>query len=163
MSFSSDAPLVSNQVVNEEFPDTYEEFIKMFEVSYGKLSDAVNSKEGGTYLLNEIATFQKYFNVDDPQNNRNIYRKVINFGALPNATTKSIQHDIQMDPNTIMTRIYGAATNPQLVKFLPLPFASPTLVNNVSLEVDDEKVTIETGIDRSEYTEVTIVLEYSKG
>ena len=83
MSIGSDQPLISNQVPDTEFPDNFEEFSEIFGRDYKRTVDAINTKEGGLYSQNEVATFQKYFNPNDSQSSRNIYRKVINFDGSP--------------------------------------------------------------------------------
>lgn len=152
---SSDAPLVANQVDSPDFPDNFSDFLEQFEREYQKLTDAVNSKEGGLYIPEESATFQKYFNQDDPQSTRNVYRKVIVFGALPNASSKRVQHNITLTSIARITRLYGGATDPSSIKFLPLS-------NNVTLEADETDIIITTTSDLSNYRETTVVFEYTK-
>jgi hypothetical protein len=48
------------------------------------------------------------------------------------------------------------------MQYIPLPYASPTLVNNIQLSVDATNVTITTGIDYSAYTVTYVILEYIK-
>lgn len=163
MSFSSDAPLVANQVSDSDLPDNFEDFHEVFERDYKKLIDAVNSKESGLYLPQELATFQLYFNEDTPNVNRNVYRKLVVFGPLPDASEKRVQHEITFTNVTRLTRMYGAATDPSGIQFIPLPFSSPTLINNVTLEANETDIIITTGADFSNYEETTVVIEYTKG
>ena len=163
MSFSNDQPLVANQFSDFDIPDNFDDFSEIFEREYKRVIDAVNTKEGGLYLLQELATFEQYFTPNDPQQNRNIYRKVIDFGSLPNTSSKSVAHNIAFNSNTRMTRLYGAASDSTGVQFIPLPFASPTLAESVSLSVTGTQVIITTGSDRTNFTSSTIVMEYSKG
>lgn len=163
MSFGSDQPLITNQLSDFDVPDKYEDFQDLFEQEYKKVIDVVNSKEGALYLPQELATYQRYFYPDQPGNTRNVYRKLLVFGALPNATSKRMEHNVSFNNVTRMTRMFGAATNPSSLEYIPLPFASPTLVNNVSLEADQTDVIITTAVDYSNYSDVTIVIEYIKG
>lgn len=163
MSISSDQSLTSNQLSDFEAPDNYEEFSNIFERNYKKVVDVVNTKEGGNYLLEEQATFQKYFDENDVQGSRDTYRKVINFGRLPNAGTQRVQHNIDVNTNFRLTRMYGASSDVTNLNFISLPFSSPTLVENVSLEIDNRDVIIITGSDRTSFIETTVVIEYSKG
>ena len=162
MSFSSDAPLLANQVSDFDLPENYEDFSEIFDREHKKVIDSVNSKEGGLYLPQEVATFQKYFSEESSQATRNTYRKLIMFGALPNATSKRVPHNIAFNNVTRMTRMFGAASNPTTIQFYPLPFSSPTLVENVKLEANATDVIITTGSDYSGFTDVTVVMEYSK-
>ena len=71
-------------------------------------------------------------------------------------------HDIDVDSGYSFTRIYGAATNSNQTSFIPLPFSSPTLNQNIRLEITDTDVKITTGIDYSSYINTYCVLEYMK-
>ena len=163
MGLSSDPTLLTNQVYNYELPESYEEYKDVFDVEYRKLVDSVNSKEGALYLLQELATFQRYYIAGNPIKTINVYRKTFNFGSLPNATSKKLPHGIRMDANTKLTRLYGAATDPASRQFIPLPFASPTLANNVSLEANGTEIIVTTGSSRINFTQTSIVMEYTKG
>lgn len=92
---------------------------------------------------------------------RPVFRTVVNFGALPNAATKSVAHNITVNTAYTFTRIYGCATNPN-TSFIPLPYASPTLNKNIEINADATFVNITTGIDRTAYTVTYVVLEYIK-
>jgi hypothetical protein len=56
---------------------------------------------------------------------RQVYRKVINFGALPNTAIKTAAHGITITAATTFTRIYGTASLPS-TDFVPLPYTSIT-------------------------------------
>jgi hypothetical protein len=163
MSFSSDQPLLSNQLSDFDIPENFDDFSDVFEREHKRVIDTVNTKEGGLYLLQESATFQQYFNEVDPQSNRNVYRKVINFGSLPNATTKRVPHNVALTSTARITRMYGGSTDPSTIQFKPLPFSSPTLINNVTLEADQTDIIITTGADLSAFRFTTVVFEYTKG
>lgn len=163
MSFSSDQPLVSNQASDFDLPDNYEDFSDIFDREYKKIIDIINTKEGAIYLPQESSTFQIYFDDENPMVTKNVYRKLILFGALPDTTTKRVPHNISLTNVARLTRLYGAATSTSALSYLPLPFSSPTLADNISLEADERDIIITTGADYSTYSEVTIVMEYSKG
>lgn len=127
-----------------------------------------NIKDSAMYADSEFVTSGQYF--ANPTYNsgtqtnpalRAIFRKVINFGALPNTGTKSVAHGIGITPSFSFTRIYGCATNPS-TSFIPLPYASPVLANNIELNADATNVNVITGSDRTAYTITYIVLEYIK-
>jgi hypothetical protein len=155
--------LLSNQLSDFDLPQNYSEFSEVFNREHKKVIDVVNTKEGGVYSLQEQSTFQKYYNENDPQSTRNVYRKVFSFGRLPNSGTKRLAHDISVDTNFRLTRLYGASSDLTNLKFISIPFSSSTLNENVSLEIDQEDVIITTGSDRSSFTETSIVMEYTKG
>lgn len=148
-------------------PEFKELLIRMYQF-IGLMANVLNVKDTGVYNnAYETVNGQSWF--PNPANNsstnttaavRQVYRKVINFGALPNAGTKSVAHGITITAKTTFTRIYGTATNPS-TSFIPLPYASVTaVINNIELNVDATNVNVITGIDRTAYTVCYIVLEY---
>ncbi len=87
-------------------------------------------------------------------------RCVINFGALPNTGSKSVAHGITCTASTTFTRIYGAASDTTGFNYIPLPYASPTLANNIELRVDATNVIVTTGSNRTNFNVCYIVIEY---
>jgi hypothetical protein len=138
----------------KEFNYILTDFIKRIVV-------ATNSKDIAQYPLEEIQNGQEFFDPEKPTVPRGAYRKVIDFGALPNATTKDVQHGIKITEATRFTRIYGTANHPS-VSFIPLPFASAVANVPISVEVTSTVVRVTTAIDYSAYTDTFIVLEYLK-
>lgn len=134
-----------------------------------QMSLVLNTKDTGYYPLTEFVCGQLYF--PDPTLTsastttpvwRQVFRKVINFGALPNTATKTVAHGITMTATTTFTRIYGCASIPGTT-FVPLPLCSTTaLANNISLYADATNVIIATGVDRTAYTTCYVVLEWLK-
>lgn len=129
----------------------------------------LNNKESSFFSMEEFLNSQQFFpsislsstSAQSPTY-RQVFRKVINFGALPNTASKSVAHGITITPGYSFTHIYGAATNTARTSFIPLPYASPTLANNIEVEVTNANVVITTGSDRTSYTTSYIVLEYIK-
>ncbi len=124
--------------------------------AYRRLAASSNTKELGTYMPYETATNQQYFVANDTTKTRNTYRKVINFGALPNAATKTVAHGIPFTSQYQMMRIYGAATDPVTLQYIPLPYT------NVSMYATGTNVVVSTTSDWTNFTLCTIVLEYAK-
>jgi len=128
----------------------------------------LNKKESAIYSDREFLTGQVYFPTASDATEtgdsifRPTYRKVIDFGALPNANFKDVAHNITFTDNVIFTRIYGAATNPTYgaVAGIPIPYASPTDADNIELSVGNANVTITTGSNRTAFTQCYVVLEY---
>ena len=85
---------------------------------------------------------------------------VINFGALPNAGTKSVPHNIPINGSYTFTRIYGAASDTTGLNYIPLPYASPTAANNIELNLDATNVNIITGSNRSNFNITYVIVEY---
>lgn len=90
-----------------------------------------------------------------------IYRKVVNTGTLPNTQSKTVAHNIENFKRII--RIYGNAYDPIAGAIYPLPITNSEGVQyQVALRVSTTNITIATGIDRSNFTESYVVLEYTK-
>ena len=87
-----------------------------------------------------------------------IYRKVVDFGALPNATNKLVNHDIANLDRAVS--IYGQAQSSS-GNLHPLPYASPTASQSIELYAGTIGVVIVTGSDRSNLTGY-VVIEYTK-
>lgn len=93
---------------------------------------------------------------------KTIYRKVINFGALPNATKKDVAHNISNLEQ--FTKVEGIATRQDDTKFTqPLPLVYKEIESNYnsSLGVDIQIVSIQTDEDRSMFNGY-VILEYTK-
>ena len=93
---------------------------------------------------------------------KTIYRKVIKFGALPNATKKDVAHNISNLEQ--FTKIEGIATGQDDTKFtqsLPLVYKDIERNYNTPLGVDAQTVSIQTNEDRSMFNGY-VILEYTK-
>jgi len=157
--------IYSTDVTSPEFKEL---LVRLYQ-NLNLMSLQLNIKDSAYYNTQEFVNGQVWFS--DPAYNstsqvtatgRQVYRKVINFGTLPNAGTTNVAHGITCDANTTFTRIYGCATDPAAQSYLPLPYASTTLVNSIELSVGNTNVSITTGIDRTAYTVTYVVLEYLK-
>lgn len=146
-------------------------FLASLRRTLNKISIVLNTKDSAIYYPEEFVCGQIYFpnpsldatTAQEPTP-RQVFRKVINFGTLPDTATKTVTHGITFpSPNTYtFTRIYGAATHATIKSFLPLPYASPTLVNNIQMNITNTSISITTGANRSNYTTTYVVLEYIK-
>lgn len=89
-----------------------------------------------------------------------IYKKTINFGALPNAANKAVAHGISNLNRVIRVEAiadYGTGNT----KF-PIPFSSPTgLGSSVALAIESSTIEIRTGSDRSGAT-AYVTIYYTK-
>ena len=158
MSYSSDQPALESQLpISIELPEEPDNFRNRVNDLYQKIAATVNTKEGGLYVPLEKTTGQQYFDPLNPQKNKNVYRMVVDFGALPNAGAKTVSHGIQgWDENFRLTRAYGAATDPVNLEALPIPN------DGILLEINSTSVIVTTTTDRSAFTATTVVIEYIK-
>ena len=150
--------------------NTFKDFLVLMTQAINNLSYALNLKDSGYYYTKEFVNGQLFFadpalssaTANQPIN-RQAFRMVVNFGALPNTGTTNVAHNIPgIDANFKFTRIYGAATDPAALIALPLPFSSPTLADNILLQVDNTNVVITTGSNRAAFTNTIVVIEYMR-
>lgn len=150
-------------------PNLKDVLIRLYQ-NLNQVCIVLNTKDTGMYVEQEFINGQVYFpnpalnstTALNPQM-RQVFRKVINFGALPNAAAKSVAHNIQQ-PEWIMTRMYATASDLNSEFYIPIPFASTIAVNqNISLECDATDVIITTAVDYSAFDTCFVVLEYMVG
>lgn len=172
-SFGAFAPTTNVWDVGEIYaadidPNIKEIMVRLYQ-NLNLMSILLNLKDTGFYDLSEFVNGQLFFpnqtatvTTFDTSDSlyRQVYRTVIDFGALPNTGTKSVAHGITITPQTSFTRIYATASDQTNLAYIPIPYASPVLVNNVELKVDATNVTIITGSNRSSFNVTYVVLEY---
>lgn len=124
---------------------------------------ALNIKDSGYYTLNEFVNGQLYF--PNPAYNsstasaasfRQVFRLVVNFGALPNTGVKSVPHGLTPNAAWNFTRIYATASDTTGFNYLPIPSAQ------ADLTVDAVNVNITTTANLTNYNICYVVLEYFK-
>jgi hypothetical protein len=131
------------------------------------ITQVINTKDVGIYDQREFVCGQLYFpNTDpiagQPNEYRQVYRKVIDFGALPNAVPKAVAHNITNLTGFSVTRIYGASTDPTHKMYIPLPFISCKL-GTIALWSTSTDIIIDCcGFDGTDYTTTYVVIEYLK-
>ena len=161
------AQLSSVAVTSPEFKNL---IVRLYQ-NVNNIALLLNLKDTGYYVEQEFINGQVFF--PNPALNslmqqaptyRQVYRMVVDFGALPNTATKTVAHNI---PNIAtvdftFTRIYGAASDTTGKTFIPLPYASNTAGASIELSVDATNVIITTGSNRTNYNVCYVVLEYIK-
>lgn len=153
--------------VDVNSPEFKELLVRLYQ-NINLMAIALNTKDSAYYNTQEFVNGQLYF--PNPSYNsstaaqpgfRQVYRKVLNYTtALPNNGSTSIAHGISCTAQTTFTRIYATASDITGFNYIPIPYASPTLANNIELRVDATNVTITTGSNRTNFTKTYIVLEY---
>ena len=100
MSFSNDMPLLVNQLpISVDFPKEQEKFLETLSLLYKRIANAVNTKEGGLFSIQELFNSQQYFVSGVPNTFRNVYRKTfdlvnLNGGNIAGGVTVSFPHNI---------------------------------------------------------------------
>lgn len=148
--------------------DEFKYFLVRLRQSINNAALAINIKDSGYYVETEFVNGQLFFpnpslssTTQQVPTYRQVFRKVINFGQLPNAAIKSVAHGITINSNVTFTRIYGAASDTTGFQYIPLPYAAVT-GDNIELYVDATDVNIATLDNRSNFNQCYIVLEYIK-
>lgn len=160
--------LQSMDVTSPEF----KELLIRLHQNINNIAIAINLRDAGYYDQKEFINGQRYFPnpmIDataSPYINpafRQVFRMVVNFGQLPDTNFKSVNHNIPGISNMFtFTRIYATASDTTGLNYIPIPYASPVLVNNIELSVNATQVTITTGSNRTNFNECYVVLEYIK-
>lgn len=145
--------------VPEKWEDARPFLVEMFK----KISNAVNIREIGWFLDEELLSGKQFVpsgstptGADPNQLYRSILRKVINFGALPNTTTKSVPHGISFTNQFTLIQLYGAATQPSTLA-IPISDLAPY---GTTISIDPININITTTTNLNAFTVTWITLEY---
>ncbi len=153
------------------FPEQYNDDFRLQLRKYlNNISIALNAKQNGFYLEEETPTAGLFIPIATPNSSANvkfrpIFRTVVDFGALPNNTTKTVPHGITTTEDYSIVKLQGGATEPGVSTInsaLPLPMDGIPNNERVSLEIDATNVIIRTAMNRTNYTRTFIVIEYIK-
>ena len=91
---------------------------------------------------------------------KEIYKKTIDIAPLPNATNKTVAHNISNLDRVIKLEGYGYRSSDQGI--FPLPFVSTNAASAIAISIAGANVSIVTGQDRSNVTEAYVTLYYTK-
>lgn len=92
---------------------------------------------------------------------KTIYKKTISFGALPNATDKTVAHGITN--LGMVVKLEGVATNGTYYYNLPLVYQGSDSNYNVELYATSTVVGVKANTNRSMFTSSYITIYYTKG
>lgn len=146
-------------------PEFKELLVRLYQ-NINNIALVLNIKDTGMYQLSEFVNGQLLF--PNPANssattaypaNRQILRQVYNFGALPNATTKSIPHNIVCTATTTFTRIYATVSDTTGFNYIPIPYVSNS-AGSIELNLDSTNINIITTDNRSNFNVCYVVVEY---
>jgi len=157
---TNDNPQVTNQLpISVDFEE--KDFHGTLTSTYKKIANTVNTKTGGLYQPQELSNSEQFFTPSNPQIQRNVYRMTVDFGSLPNNTTKTVPHGINFTSEFALTKLYGASTDADSLLYIPLPYASAS-GSNIELLINASTVTIITNSNRSNFIITYVVIEYCK-
>lgn len=154
--------IYSTNVTDERF----KELIIRLQNQVNIISLALNQKETGIYSTNEFLISSVYFpnpNLDATTSqtpiNRNVYRVVIDTGALPNNTTKTVAHNIDFSGDNFTTKITATAQSTN--ERIHLNYVDAT--SFCSILIDDTNINITSNVDYSRFTQSEVVIEFRIG
>lgn len=115
---------------------------------------AAKTAFGGNYSTTEVDTGFTWID------GKHIYKKTINFGALPNATSKRVSPNISNLERVVDMRAMARGQNINT----PLPYVGAQgNANQIEMFLDNTgEIMIATGDDKSFYTECYVTLWYTK-
>lgn len=142
--------------VYDAIPSEWKEAQEFLTEALREISTGINDRANGFYLPTESLAGKKFIpGTAIPTNFRQVFRTVIDFGALPNTTNKSVAHGINWTNSTSLIFAQGASTDPSAVN--SISFSTSNLIN---LVVDNTNITVTTTADYSAFTRTFITLEY---
>ena len=111
MTFSSNQALNTNQLpISLDVDPEDKDFQGILLLYLRRVANAVNTKERGLFLLQENANFEQWYQIGNPQQNRNAYRitadlVMLNGGNIPAGTTNIVLSSTTQ-PMNIMGYLY---------------------------------------------------------
>ena len=139
--------------VNVNLPDTA---FPVDEVTSGNMHSVTSNAvaKAMSYSTSEVNTGKKWID------GKPIYRKVVDCGALPNATYKYVNHNISnleafINISVISSTASGSGTM--------LPYVNPNiLTTQISYTYSKTQIELRTATDYSSYINTYAILEYTK-
>jgi hypothetical protein len=148
--------------VYDFIPEEWEEARQAIIEQLKKLANAVNTREIGWFLDEELLSGKQFYpGVNNVQQFRTILRTVIPFGALPNAGTKAVAHNVDVDENFSLISMWLSATDPVNLVGFSLAYYS-IAPGDIKLSYTSTDAVVTTQSDYSLYTTSYIIFEYIK-
>lgn len=157
----ADLGIASAQDVKKEFIGTLAEWNALTtaqQKAYDtyQITDDYSEALMPNYSTSEQKTGQKWIDGKD------IYFQTVNFGTLPNATTKIINHNIA-NIDVVLGRTGVAYTDDRTTMFvLPQLAIGGAAASSVSVGVSRDVIAITTGVNRTNITNCYVTLYYTK-
>lgn len=161
--------LPENYIFPEDNDEEYDVKLRQY---LNTMASAVNTKDSGLYTNEEVITGQKFLptfgtTTSSSLNYRDVYRKVIDFGALPNASSKGVAHGITTTQNFSVVKLYATATDPgasTLNSAISIPYVN-VIAPNDDVELQMGATTVQITTNSANFTVFTrcfVVIEYIK-
>ncbi len=142
----------------------FKDFLVRLRQDTNGIAISVNGRDGGFFGIGEYNTgTQLYPNAADPTNYRTIIRTVVDFGALPNAAIKAVNHNINPGTGTtanyIFTKVFATASDTTGLTYFSLNYMD--IAGNIAvLTATQTQVVIETNFNATNYNQCVVILEY---
>lgn len=145
--------------------DRFKELLVELYQNINMMQNVLNIKDSAYYDTNEFVNGQIFppspnasSSSVEAINRRQVFRKLIDFGALPNTATKTMAHNIDITAGYSFTRIYGTASDTTNLLYVPIPNAN----TDIRLSLSATNVIVTTSANYSTYDTTYIVVEYLK-
>jgi hypothetical protein len=149
-------------------PEFKELLVRMYQ-NLNLMALVLNVKDTGIYQNQEFVNGQTFFSnpalssqTSQQPTQRQVFRMVINFGALPNTATKLVPHNISTNLAVTFTRIYATASDTTTLAYIPIPYADAAGTDNIQIRITPTDVAITTVSDRTNFNVTYVILEYLK-
>lgn len=158
--------------------DDFKDFLVQLSQRTNNIALVTNIKVSGQHYETEFVNGKLWFedktlSITTPNTKtpdlRQVFCKTINFGALPNATTKAVAHGITVDGNLTFTDKSAMATNTSAAVHpapagISIPYASATAAtSSIELYITKTHVVIDAGaVDRTDFDTCYVHLEFIK-
>lgn len=151
--------------VYDVIPEQWEGARAMLAEALKLISNAINIREVGWFLDEEVLSGKAFIpgsaalsTGSTSESYRQVLRKVVDFGALPNTGTKSVPHGILFDNNFTLVDLWGAATA-QASQALLLPYQA-IAADGISIFMNTTDIVVVTQSNRSGFTRCFVTIEY---
>jgi hypothetical protein len=120
--------------VYDVVPEKWDDARPFFVETLKKISEAVNVRQIGWFLDQELVSGKQFFqspNVQDMQEFRTIFRNVIDFSPLA-AGVNTQPHGLTIDANFSLMQLYAAGTDAIAFTGEPIPNGADTISYNAT-------------------------------
>ncbi len=183
MSISNDSQQLDSYVpVYDYVPEKWEDARTMLVEVLKQITISLNAKEIGFYLDQILLSGKQFIpstevnpimSAQTPPQYRQIFRVVVDMGSLAGLPgTISVPHGIQIAPKVTipptplpstftLINVFGAATDPNGLTSIPLPFVSwQSIAQQIQVDLDQTNVNIRSQTAYPTYTRAFIIIEY---
>lgn len=149
--------------IYDAVPKDWEDGRAFFVEQLKKISQAVNIREIGWYLDEELLTGGQFvpakpapgtLPLTSPLPYRSIFRIVVDFSPLTNNIANTKPHNVIVDANFTLIDLWAAATDPVSLTGNPIPNGTETI------SYDANNIIITTTVPRSPNNRCYAVMEY---